>query len=158
MARISRTRDTVLVFGTVALTAVLAGCGDTTVVADRDGIWLAGRDGPAAMIMPAMAKVGDVFRPENICGVVFEEVTVQSVGVPSDIATLLTGAAVMFDAAAANDWTRASASLTTITSAWNSYRQNTGHSCTHRTNDHGPRCADNRGQRARRRQCAARRH
>jgi len=155
------------------------------VVADRDGTWLAGRDGPAAMIMPATPKVGDVFRPENICGVVFEEVTVKSVGVtvvgpsgpvagaivtselhmdgsredktfapgygefstgsgtnleaialaipvdalpgavPSDIATLLTGAAVVFDAAAANDWTRASASLTTITSAWNSYRQNT---------------------------------
>jgi len=30
--------------------------------------------------MPARPKVGDVFRPENITGVVFEEVTVKSVG------------------------------------------------------------------------------
>lgn len=51
------------------------------VLADRDGTWLAERDGPVAMIMPAAPKVGDVFRPENICGLVFEEVTVKSVGV-----------------------------------------------------------------------------
>ncbi|MEO5579953.1 MAG: hypothetical protein ABIR58_04790, partial [Gemmatimonadaceae bacterium] len=50
-------------------------------VADRDGTWLVERDGPLAMIMPASPKVGDVFRPENICGSVFEEVTVKSVGV-----------------------------------------------------------------------------
>jgi len=49
------------------------------VVIDRDGTWLAGKDGPAAMIMPANPKVGDVFRPENIPGNVFEEVEVKSV-------------------------------------------------------------------------------
>lgn len=32
------------------------------------------------MIMPANPKVGDVFRPENICGLIFEEVTVKSIG------------------------------------------------------------------------------
>ncbi len=49
-------------------------------VADTEGTWLAGRDGPAAMIMPAHPKVGDVYRTENVPGVVFEEVTVESVG------------------------------------------------------------------------------
>jgi hypothetical protein len=54
------------------------------VVADTHGTWLAGRDGPAAMIMPAHAQVGDVYRPENTPGVVFEEVQVQSIGVTVD--------------------------------------------------------------------------
>jgi len=49
-------------------------------VAVTEGTWLAGRDGPGAMIMPAEPKVGDVYRPENIVGIVFEEVTVKSVG------------------------------------------------------------------------------
>lgn len=49
------------------------------VVADTEGTWLAGKDGPAAMIMPADPQVGDVYRPENIPGVVFEEVTITSV-------------------------------------------------------------------------------
>jgi hypothetical protein len=49
------------------------------VVADTEGTWMAGRDGPAAMIMPADPEVGDVYRPENIPGLVFEEVTVQEV-------------------------------------------------------------------------------
>lgn len=44
-----------------------------------EGTWLAGRDGPAAMIMPADPQVGDVYRPENAPGIVFEEVTVASV-------------------------------------------------------------------------------
>lgn len=48
-------------------------------IVDTHGTWLAGRDGPAAMIMPADPKVGDVYRPENIPGFVFEEVTVASV-------------------------------------------------------------------------------
>jgi hypothetical protein len=43
-----------------------------------EGTWLAGRDGPAAMIMPADPHVGDVYRPENAPGFVFEEVTVRS--------------------------------------------------------------------------------
>ena len=52
------------------------------VVTDFNGTWQAGRDGaPPAMIMPANPRVGDVFRPENFCGVVFEEVTVQAVDV-----------------------------------------------------------------------------
>jgi hypothetical protein len=44
-----------------------------------EGTWLAGKDGPAAMIMPADPQVGDVYRPENAPGLVFEEVTVASV-------------------------------------------------------------------------------
>jgi hypothetical protein len=42
--------------------------------------WLAGRDGPPAMIMPGDPKIGDAFRTENIPGVVFEEVTVNELG------------------------------------------------------------------------------
>jgi hypothetical protein len=49
------------------------------VVVNNDGTWLAGRDGPPGMIMPAHPKVGDVYRPENIPGLVFEEVTVKAV-------------------------------------------------------------------------------
>jgi hypothetical protein len=43
-----------------------------------EGTWLAGRDGPAAMIMPGDPQVGDVYRTENAPGFVFEEVTVRS--------------------------------------------------------------------------------
>jgi hypothetical protein len=50
------------------------------VVADTSGTWLAGKEGPAAMIMPAHPAPGMVFRPENIPGLVFEEVTVKSAG------------------------------------------------------------------------------
>jgi len=50
------------------------------VVADTEGTWLAGKDGPPAMIMPAAPAVGDVYRPENMPGFVFEEVTVTTVG------------------------------------------------------------------------------
>lgn len=49
-------------------------------VALTEGTWLAGRDGPPAMIMPGRPAVGDVFRPENVPGVVFEEVRVAQVG------------------------------------------------------------------------------
>jgi hypothetical protein len=49
-------------------------------IADTHGTWIAGKDGPAAMIMPADPQVGDVYRPENIPGFVFEEVTVKAVG------------------------------------------------------------------------------
>ncbi len=48
-------------------------------IVDTHGTWIAGKDGPAAMIMPADPKVGDVYRPENIPGFVFEEVTVKAV-------------------------------------------------------------------------------
>jgi hypothetical protein len=49
-------------------------------IADTHGTWIAGKDGPAAMIMPGDPQVGDVYRPENIPGFVFEEVTVKAVG------------------------------------------------------------------------------
>jgi len=48
-------------------------------IVDTHGTWFAGKDGPAAMIMPAKPKVGDVHRSENIPGLVFEEVTVKDV-------------------------------------------------------------------------------
>lgn len=48
-------------------------------IAVSEGTWLAGRDGPPAMIMPAHPKVGDVFRSENVTGVVFEELRVKAV-------------------------------------------------------------------------------
>ena len=51
------------------------------VIVDHEGTWLAGRDGPPGMIMPADPQVGDVYRPENIPGLVFEEVTVKRAGV-----------------------------------------------------------------------------
>jgi hypothetical protein len=49
------------------------------VVADTEGTWLAGKDGPPGMIMPADPQVGDAHRPENIPGFVFEEVVIKSV-------------------------------------------------------------------------------
>ncbi len=49
-------------------------------VALTEGTWLAGREGPPAMIMPAHPTVGDVYRTENVPGIVFEEVTVKTVG------------------------------------------------------------------------------
>jgi hypothetical protein len=48
-------------------------------LADTEGTWLAGKDGPPGMIMPASPQVGNVYRPENIPGLVFEEVTVKAV-------------------------------------------------------------------------------
>ena len=48
-------------------------------IAITEGTWLAGRDGPPAMIMPANPGVGDVYRPENAPNIVFEEVTVKEV-------------------------------------------------------------------------------
>ncbi len=45
-------------------------------IVDTHGTWIAGKDGPGAMIMPADPSVGDTYRPENIPGFVFEEVTV----------------------------------------------------------------------------------
>ena len=41
-----------------------------------EGTWLTGRDGPPAMVMPAHPELGDVFRVENVIGIVFEELTV----------------------------------------------------------------------------------
>src|SRR5215218_770307 len=48
-------------------------------IVTKEGTWIVGKDGPAAMIMPADPKVGDVYRTENIPGIAFEEVTVKSV-------------------------------------------------------------------------------
>lgn len=48
-------------------------------IVSTEGTWLAGRDGPAAMIMPADPQVGDVYRTENVPGIAFEEVTVKAV-------------------------------------------------------------------------------
>ncbi|MGH3137664.1 MAG: hypothetical protein ACRDPV_14360 [Gaiellaceae bacterium] len=48
-------------------------------IADTDGTWIAGKEAPPAMIMPADPKRGDVYRPENAPGLVFEEVTVKTV-------------------------------------------------------------------------------
>src|SRR5690349_17314863 len=42
--------------------------------------WHAGVDGPATMIMPGHPCIGDVYRPENIPGLIFEEVTVKQIG------------------------------------------------------------------------------
>ena len=50
-------------------------------VANTEGTWLAGVTGPPAMIMPGHPQVGDVYRAENIPGLVFEQVTVKKVGV-----------------------------------------------------------------------------
>jgi len=50
------------------------------VIYTHEGTWLAGKDGPGAMIMPATPKVGNVYRTENAPGIVFEEITVKAVG------------------------------------------------------------------------------
>ena len=57
---------------------------DNGVVVDHKGTWLAGRDGPGGMIMPAHPAVGDVFHSENIPGLVFEEDTVTATGLRSN--------------------------------------------------------------------------
>ena len=54
------------------------------VVLDHKGTWLAGRDGPPGMIMPANPHAGDVYRPETIPGLVFEETTVDATGLTVD--------------------------------------------------------------------------
>lgn len=53
-------------------------------LADTDGTWLAGKDGPPGMIMPATPAEGDVYRPENVPDLVFEQVTVAETGVTVD--------------------------------------------------------------------------
>lgn len=50
------------------------------IIADTSGTWLAGKEGPIAMIMPADPAIGDVYRVENIVGLVFEEITVTELG------------------------------------------------------------------------------
>ncbi|MGH7561389.1 MAG: Hpt domain-containing protein [Gemmatimonadales bacterium] len=54
------------------------------VIANTDGTWIACKNGPAAMIMPANPQVGNVYRPENAFPIVFEEVTVKAIGLTLD--------------------------------------------------------------------------
>jgi len=48
-------------------------------IVSTEGAWLAGVDGPPAMIMPGEPEVGDVHRAENVPPVAFEEVEVTTV-------------------------------------------------------------------------------
>jgi hypothetical protein len=48
-------------------------------IVTKEGTWTAGKDGPGQMIMPGDPKPGEVFRTENIPGIAFEQVTVESV-------------------------------------------------------------------------------
>jgi hypothetical protein len=48
------------------------------VITANDRSWLAGRDGPPGMVMPAQPAVGDVFHPANVPGVALDEATVLS--------------------------------------------------------------------------------
>ena len=48
-------------------------------VSDTEGTWVVDDKAPAALIMPAHPRVGDVYRPENVPEVVFEEVRVDKV-------------------------------------------------------------------------------
>jgi hypothetical protein len=50
------------------------------LVVSTEGTWLAGREGPPEMIMPAAPTVGDVHRAENIPSVAFEEVAIKKTG------------------------------------------------------------------------------
>jgi hypothetical protein len=156
---------------------------DRGVAATTEGTWRVGLDGPAAMIMPAHPKVGDVYRTENIPGVAFEQVTVKRVGVtvngpsgpikgamvgqelhqdetalepktfapghgewfsggghdfeanalavpadalaastPAELTLLSSGADHVLDTARSKDWTAASATVKSMTSAWDTFR------------------------------------
>jgi hypothetical protein len=48
-------------------------------IVTKEGTWIVGKDGPAAMIMPADPSVGNAYRTENTPGIAFEQVTVTSV-------------------------------------------------------------------------------
>jgi hypothetical protein len=52
---------------------------DGGVIVTKEGTWIVGKDGPAAMIMPADPRVGNAYRTENTPGIAFEQVTVTSV-------------------------------------------------------------------------------
>jgi hypothetical protein len=62
----------------------VANYADDGHIADMEGAWLAGRDGPPGIITPADPEVGDAYRSENIPGLVFEESTVKAVDVTVD--------------------------------------------------------------------------
>jgi len=48
-------------------------------IVTKEGTWLAGKDGPAQMIMPGDPQVGNAFRTENIPGIAWEQVTVKTI-------------------------------------------------------------------------------
>ena len=48
-------------------------------IVTKEGTWIVGKDGPAAMIMPGDPRVGNAYRTENNPGIAFEQVTVTSV-------------------------------------------------------------------------------
>jgi hypothetical protein len=56
-------------------------------VANRDGSWTAGTDGPPGMIMPGDPSLGQRFNPENIPGNVFETVDVQALDATYNLPT-----------------------------------------------------------------------
>lgn len=56
-------------------------------VANTGGTWLAGKDGPPGLIMPAEPSLGQRFNPENIPGLVFETVEVQEVDGTFELST-----------------------------------------------------------------------
>jgi hypothetical protein len=58
--------------------------GDDGHIADLEGAWLAGRDGPPGIITPDDPEIGDAYRSENIPGLVFEESTVKAIDVTVD--------------------------------------------------------------------------
>ena len=62
----------------------VANYADDGHIADMEGAWLAGRDGPPGIITPDDPEVGDAYRSENIPGLVFEESTVKSVDMSVD--------------------------------------------------------------------------
>ena len=62
----------------------VANYADDGHIADMEGAWLAGRDGPPGIITPDDPEVGDAYRSENIPGLVFEESTVKSVDLTVD--------------------------------------------------------------------------
>jgi len=67
------------------------------VVADTEGTWIAGEDGPPGMIMPADSQVGQAYRPENIpdfVGVGDASPTTAAGGTALGLANVLVGAAV----------------------------------------------------------------
>jgi hypothetical protein len=53
--------------------------GPEGTVNTTEGTWLAGREGPPEMIMPADPQVGDVHRAENIPAIAFEEVEIKAI-------------------------------------------------------------------------------
>ena len=55
------------------------------VITSTEGTWLAGKDAPGAIILPANPQAGDVYRTENAPPLVFEEVTVQQTETKSDV-------------------------------------------------------------------------